>query len=418
MSGRLRIPFAGWLSWRYAFSRSNRHRTASFVIMLGIAVGMAAIITILSLMDSLQADLLDQIKSVESFHLQVENVTGGSTSQTVTQIVELLEELPFVESVVPFIDTKILVQNRSSNRSTTARLRVIPEKFWQMDTPFKHQLVSIAGNPPSEVSISLGYYLYSSLASRIGDNLDITLLRPGKTAVLAPFTLSVTLGGLFQTGLSDFDSNTVFADYSAFSAVVEADKVVLGLYLDEQHMDNSQIVIESIKERLPEARVKTWQQLNNAFYSALMLEKTIMYLFLFFMFIIIGVNIKNATSRLLFVKKREVAILRAIGAERRMTSSVFILQALMIAAAGQTVGIATGLAISTNIGKILPWLNDVQYHITHKNSPLLMYPFKTTVDGWEILAVVLFVFSITVFFAFIGSHRLLKKEPMEILYHE
>jgi lipoprotein-releasing system permease protein len=171
-------------------------------------------------------------------------------------------------------------------------------------------------------------------------------------------------------------------------------------------------------ELFANARILTWQQLNNAFYSALLLEKTLMYLFLFFMFVILGVNIRNASARLLFVKRKELAIQRAMGSYRGQTTLVFILQAVIITALGEIVGIAAGLFVSANINKVFSWINTLQYGFTGRNNPLLSYPFVTLVKKEEVFIVAVSVLLLAMSFAYLGCRRLLKEEPMEMLYHE
>ncbi len=410
--------FVGALSWRYAFSRSNRHRTASFVIMIGIAIGMMAIVTILALMNSLQFELLDQVKSIESFHLQVTLSLDESKAVDWETVVERLGGLEHVLEVVPFIDTQVLVQDLSSKKSSTARLRAVPLELWSGNNPFAHDVFFLTGKPPMTDRIAVGYMLGSALALRLDDTLSITVLREGQTATLAPYTLSMGTSGLFRTSLAEFDANTLLGDIDQFASLLGAHRIVYGLYLDAERMDKATPVIEAIMQLYPQSTSKTWQQLNNAFYSALMLEKALMYLFLFFMFVIIGVNIRNASARLLFVKKREIAILRAMGARRRETSAVFLLQAVMITALGEIIGITAGFIISSHINRVFSWWNTLQFRFTGRNNPLLSYPFDTMVKGGEVFLVASSVLLLAVLFSYLGCRHLLQEEPMEMLYHE
>ena len=406
------------LAWRYAFSRSNRHRTASFVIMLGIAIGMTAIITILALMNSLQSELLEQVRSVESFHMQVVMNTPQVDDVDYMDIIPKLQNLDLVESVFPFIDTQVLVQDNSSRKSTTARLRLLPQTIWSQGNAFSDNAYILVGDAQSEGQVLIGYSLAAALSLRLDDELSITLLREGQTATLAPFTLGVGTAGLFRTTLAEFDTSTLLGELSQFSAILGTKNIIYGLYLKELGPRAVERAREQIQELFPNARILTWQQLNNAFYSALLLEKTLMYLFLFFMFVILGVNIRNASARLLFVKRKELAIQRAMGSRRRQTTVVFILQAVVITALGEIVGIFAGLFVSANINKVFSWINTMQFAFTGRNNPLLSYPFVTLVKKEEVFIVAVSVLLLAMSFAYLGCRRLLKEEPMEMLYHE
>lgn len=406
------------LAWRYAFSRSNRHRTASFVIMLGIAIGMTAIITILALMNSLQSELLDQVRSVESFHLQVAMGSAKVENGDYRSILLQLQELDQIEAVFPFIDTQVLVQDLSSRKSTTARLRLLPHTIWSQGNAFADNAYILVGDPQSDGKVLVGYSLASALSLRLDDDLSITLLREGQTATLAPFTMDVSTAGLFRTSLVEFDTSTLLGELTQFSEILGTKNLIYGIYLKDVRYDAVQKAREQVMQLFPQARILTWQQLNNAFYSALLLEKTLMYLFLFFMFVILGVNIRNASARLLYVKRKEIAIQRAMGSYRGQTTAVFLLQAVIITALGEILGILAGVFVSARINTFFSWLNNLQYGFTGRNNPLLSYPFVTLVRKEEVVIVSVLVLLLAMFFAYLGCRRLLKEEPMEMLYHE
>jgi lipoprotein-releasing system permease protein len=149
-----------------------------------------------------------------------------------------------------------------------------------------------------------------------------------------------------------------------------------------------------------------------------MLEKVLMYVFLFFMFIILGVNMKNAASRLLHVKQRELAILRAVGARRRFATGVFLGQTAIVTIIGETIGVVGGLLLGTHIGAVFSFFNSVQYVFTQRDNVLLSYPFTTQVRSAEVTVIVISVLLLSLLFTYIGCRRLLRREPMEMLYHD
>lgn len=406
------------LAWRYAFSRSNRHRSAMFVIMFGIAVGMLAIIIMLSLMNSLQSDLLDQVKSVESFHLQMVFPPDNIPDLAIGDVVSTLASIDHVTHVFPHVNTQVLLQNVSSDRSTTARLRIVDSSIWDEGNPFSQRAHLLAGTVAQGSNMVLGTTLAITLGMRSVSDVKMTLLASGKAVVLAPMTISVGHGGTFVTGLPEFDSSTVMMDLDALVDNIGANRLVYGLYLDDATVDHAGKVVQQILDKFPDATVRTWQQVNSAFYSALMLEKVLMYVFLFFMFIILGVNMKNAASRLLHVKQRELAILRAVGARRRFATGVFLGQTAIVTIIGETIGVVGGLLLGTHIGAVFSFFNSVQYVFTQRDNVLLSYPFTTQVRSAEVTVIVISVLLLSLLFTYIGCRRLLRREPMEMLYHD
>ena len=406
------------LAWRYAFSRSNRHRSAMFVILAGIAVGMLAIIVMLSLMNSLQSDLLDQVKSIESFHLQVTFPADTATALPMQQIVDSLKEIPHVSQVYAHVNTQVLLQNPSADRSTTARLRIVDNNIWEEDNPFSDRSVLLRGTIPGPHEIVSGSSLALKLGLGLGDPVRMTVLASGRTVVLAPSTVTMMHTGTFKTGLPEFDNATVITDIDPLLAAIGPRRVVYGLYLDDRHVDRANEIVREIVRIHPTATVKTWQQVNSAFYSALTLEKVLMYLFLFFMFIILGVNMKNASSRLLHVKQRELAVLRAVGSRRSLATKVFLGQTIIVTMIGEGLGIIAGVFAGRHIGTLFSWINTVQYQFTRRNNILLSYPFSMQVRPWEIVIIAVSVLALALLFTYAGCKRLLRREPMEMLYHD
>ncbi len=402
------------IAYRYAFSKSNRHRSASLIILLGLAIGMMALITLLALMNSLQSDLLDQVKSIESFHLQLSLTTAD---EEINEITAKILNLEGVEQVYPHVNTQVMVGFESS--SSTGRLRVVDEAIWWEENPFKEHLFLIDGRPPQgESEVALSSTMAYRLGTRLGDEIPVTVLVPGRTAPLAPVTLTFRVTGLFSTSLSEFDESTLITSSEPLLERIGLKRITFGLYLKGSSINKSKGVVNQLKELFPEGEVKSWQQLNSAFYSALTLEKAMMYLFLSFMFFILGVNMKSATSRLLFVKQRELAILRAVGAPKKSSLQIFILQSLFITSLGLALGVVAGLLLSTNIGVVFDFFNKVQYLFTRHYSYLLAYPFTIKIEPLEIGVVALLILGLSLLFTYFGCRGLLKREPMELLYHE
>ncbi|MFA5468985.1 MAG: ABC transporter permease, partial [Sphaerochaetaceae bacterium] len=279
------------IAYRYAFSKGNRHRSASLVIMVGLAIGMAALITLLALMNNLQHDLLEQVKSIESFHLQL---SVASEEGELEAIKGAIKATAGVESTFAFVNTQVMVANPSNQNSSTGRLRVVDPAIWESANPFSDHLFLIAGNyPEGAEEIALSNAMAQSLKCRVGEELNVTLLVPGRTAPLAPATLKFRVSAIYSTSLREFDESTLLTSSEQLLKRLGLKRTTFGIFLKEGSVDKSHNVITELTKRVPEATIMSWQQLNSAFYSALTLEKIMMYLFLSFMFFILGVNMKS-----------------------------------------------------------------------------------------------------------------------------
>ncbi len=413
--GNTRVLLA--FTWRYAFSKGNRHRKTSLAIVFGIAAGMMALTTILSLMNSLQSELIDHVRSVESFHIQA-FFDDPQKGVDIDGMVDRIRSIEGIQSAVPFFDLQALVQTKTTRRSATMRLRAVPASYWQEQSPFTAHAGIVSGQTEANLSIVPGTTLARVLALDIGDELTITFLRPGKTATLAPHTIQSHVCGMYSSSLPEFDGSTAFIDYATFNEYAGNSEIVLGLYLERNSVQANQSIMTALRKAFPEGRFTSWQEMNDAFYSALLLEKTLMYVFLFSIFLILGVNIRNASARLLFQKLRETAMLRALGASKRFITAVFVLQGTLLAALGTAFGIATGVILARNIQVVFGYLDTVQRMFTQQASSLLSYPFAIELRMSEIALAALAVLAVAVLNSFLGIRRMLGIEPLEMLHHE
>ncbi len=403
------------IAYRYAFSSSNRHKVVSYVIVLALAIGMMAIISILSVMNSLQDEIIEELKSIESFHLLVE----GLDDEREEDVISRLGEIDNVRGVYPYIETRVILQNKLMGTSVTARMRGVRESLFVEDNPLSSQL-SFLKNSDSTSSFNLimGYSLYSSLGVNRDKNIEISYLGKGKAVSLTLKTLSLPIGGLFYSPLSEFDKTTFFINLDNIQDEIGNKGITYGLYVTHSGAKDMITLKKSISEMFPSSSTMSWQEIHAPFYSALLLEKMLMYLFLLFIFIIVAINIKNSTNRLIHAKERELAILRALGATKSVVQSIIITSSMIITITGVVIGIVLGVVVSLNIDLIFNVLNIIYHSLTSEYNMLFSYPMNAHISAFEISMITLFVLLLSLLFTYGGTRRLLSKEPMEILNHE
>lgn len=403
------------LIWRYAFSKTNRHRSAVFVILFGIAVGMFALIVIISLMNHLQSELMDQLKNIESFHLQISLPNSKLDEQ---QIKEKLATIKGVDSVYRYVDNQVLIQNRQTGKNVSSRLRLIDSKIWEEENPFSKHVTLNNKAIPTKNSVALASLLARKIGATIGDELMITMLVAGRTATLAPMNTKSIISDYFVTQLFEFDDSTVIGDLNNYGQYFDNSRLKYGIFLNSHYQKKTHLIQKLLEKEFDEITVVSWQQANSAFYSALMIERILLYLFLLFMFFILTINIKSASSRLLFVKQRELAILRAMGCPKNNSKFIFIGQAFLITVLGEIIGILGALFLKNKITSLFAFFNKIQFFFTKHDNILLTYPFKMETHFIEISLISLIVLCLSLLFTYLGCKRLLVKEPMEMLYHE
>jgi lipoprotein-releasing system permease protein len=390
-------------SFRYAFSKTRGQRTTSIMIMVGIAVGLVALLVISAVMNGLQNAQMDQLRNLESFDLIV-------SSDTLTP--EQLDALDGVEFSFRFLETNVLIVDKSSETSTSARIRAYDRDVFN-SRRMSESFYPLSKFPAEMNGLLVSYSMTRNLGIRTDDEINVTFLKPGKTATIVPFTSKMGIDGYFSSRMTEFSSSTAFMDYGLLASIIGEGGARIGIYVS----GNQNKVVSRIMELDPDATVITWQQYNNALYSALMLEKTLMYVFLAFMFLIICVNLKNSTRRLLANKQKEGAMLRAIGCSRRKVNAIFLGQGMVICLLGEIAGVILGKIVILNIQNILALVDKVVNLITGNSTVLTQIPFNAAIGNGEIAVVCLFVFFLSLLFTSIGCRRIYKSEIMEVILH-
>ena len=390
-------------SFRYAFSRTRGQRTTSIMILAGIAVGLVALLVISSVMNGLQTAQIDQLRNLESFDLIVR-------SDTLTK--DDISKLDSVETAFSFLETNVLLVDRTSGESTSARMRAYTDDVLsgrRMSESFSMTRSAKADGKGFLIS----YTMMRRLSLSASDDIRITFLKPGKTATIVPYSATLSPDGYYSSRMSEFSNSTLFMDYDELAAIIGEEDARIGIYIS----GNQNKVIRQILTLDPQAVILTWQEYNKAIYSALMLEKALLYVFLAFMILIICVNLKNSTRRLLVNKQREGAMLRALGCTRRTVNQIFLMQGMIVCLCGEVLGIVLGKIVIGNLQAILDLVDKAVKLITGRATVLTMVPLNAYVGDWETAGVCLFVFAISLLFTSIGCRRIHRKEIMEVILH-
>lgn len=397
--------------WRYAFSRGNRHRSAAVAIILLLAVGMLALVTMMGLMQSLQQEKIVQLRSIESFHIEMSLSDEGDGE-------DLLERVKASSSNIThayrFFDLQTLLEIPHYTEQFTFRLRAVEDSFLRDDNPFT-QLVALT--PTEGPFLLASTQVRNTFRLQHDSPLKLTFLRSGKTATLAPFSTTLNVSGFYYSPLQEFDSTTIIADYGRLDQERRSSQLKIGIFVKNPSARSIAKSMSALQRAFPEATILSWQNLHDALYSALLLEKTLLYLFLLSIFIIVGVSIRNASSRLIHHKLYEVAILRSLGADTKSIVTIFLGSTLVITLIGCLLGLVFGIFVVNNISNLFQALNTVRLWFHLSSSPLLLYPFQISISYLEISLALLFVFAIAIGNSYLGLKRLVRYQPLEILYH-
>ena len=375
----MNLPYYLFIALRYLKSK-KKHKGISVNTLIstgGVAVGVMALLVVLSVMSGFHEDLQKKILGVNA-HLVVLDYKG-----TMPEYKDIIEKLKGDEDIIssaPFVMGQVMVS--SGKRAHGVFLRgIIPE----MEAKTTEILKYIKeGNledllPKDEIpGIILGKELASSIGVFKGD--IITLLSPvGEIGPLGmlPKVKKFRVAAIFEVGMFEYDLNLVLTDIRSAQEFFGMKKDITGIELRLSDIYKAPIVRERIQKRLGfPLYARDWMQMNRNLFSALKLEKFAMFIILILIILVASFNIVSTLIMNVIEKKREIAILKAMGATDKGIMYIFMLQGLLIGVLGTLIGITGGYLLNyiLNTYQIIKLPPDV-YYLSHLPVKMKLFDF-------------------------------------------
>jgi len=380
------------LCTRYAFSKQNRHRGTSIRITIGLGLCLFAIIAVLSFMQALQRDQFDDIRTFESFDLQV--VLSTSDEAAARHAADEIEALASVDNAFIYADIPVITQATAGD-TVAGRIRGL-----EAEGRFLSQLNSYRGELFVPGFLASSYS--NSRTHALKDEVKVTLLKKGRQATVIPSQKNMVIGSLYYTSSYDFDRATFLCDIETLLSLNPDVQLKIGIFTRNDVLEVKRHILD-----LGYEEVATYKELNASLYGAMELEQKMMTLMLFLMVLVILVHIRSSSRRLLLAKQREIAMLRSMGLTKKQVQSLFVLQSLLVT----LIGCVAGLVFSYSAVALYPMLSNVVYQSMGVHLILEIRTHEVVV-----LVVTILVFSMLA--SFQGTHRILKADIMEMFAHD
>lgn len=387
-------------AFRFAFSKSGGRRTSTIIIILSIALGLVALIVVSSVMNGLQTVQLDKMRSVESFDIILEN-----TSLTIEQLNSISE----IDFAFEFLETSVIVENKEQGLSDTLRLRGFDYSL--LENPRFSQCLSFNSDQYTfEKGLTLSLSTMSELGLKRGKTVEVTFLRKGKQATVIPYKETMVISSTYASSLPDFSSSTIISDLDLIQEILNT-QTKIGIFCNS----NAAKVKNIIKTLDSNAVVTIWQDYNKALYSALLLEKTVMYIFLFLIFVIVCVGLRNSTGRLINAKMAENGILMALGATKREVVKIYIIQTSIISVCGIILGLILGLIVSENLNSILSFADFIIFVFSGSRTILTYMSFESYVSVSEMIVMGALIFVLSHVFTLSVASKAADRQVLEVV---
>ena len=409
----MNLPYQFLIAFRYLKTKKKQKGISvnTLISTGGVAVGVMALLVVLSVMSGFHEDLQRKILGVNA-HVVVLNYKGAMPEYK--NVIDQLKVDKEIVSAAPFIMGQVMASYEK--RAHGVFLRGIDAESEMKTTDIgrfmKEGSIESLTTKNDSPGIIIGKELASSIGVFKGDVMSI-LSPVGKIGPLGmlPKVRQFRVVGIFEVGMFEYDSNLVLTDLRTAQEFFDMKDEVTGIQLRLADIYKASVVRERIHKQLAfPLYAKDWMQMNRNLFSALKLEKFAMFIILILIILVASFNIVSTLIMNVMEKKREIAILKAMGATDKSIMSIFMLQGLFIGLLGTVIGIAGGylLCYVLNTYQIIKLPADV-YYLSH-------LPVKTKFS--DFLAVSLSAVGISFLATIYPAWQAAKVNPVEPLRYE
>ncbi|TFW33064.1 lipoprotein-releasing ABC transporter permease subunit [Massilia horti] len=353
------LPYEWLVGLRYtrAGKRSGRNSFISFISLIsvsGIALGVAALIVVLSVMNGFQKEVTDRMLSVLA-HVEVFDAHGTMPNWR-EQEREAFRN-PEVRGAAPFVETQGLLLHDDVMKPTVIRGVLPSEEHKVSDVAKQIKRGSFDSLQPDSFNIVLGYALANSLGVGIGDRVTMMLAQQQITpAGFLPRTRTFTVGGIFEAGHYEFDSGLAFISLADAEKMERLD-APSGLRLRIADMNRAPEVAMQLKRTMSgDLIMRDWSKLNANWFAAVQTEKRMMFIILTLIIAVAAFNLVSTLVMTVTDKQADIAILRTLGSSPRSIMKIFMIQGALVGILGTLAGVGLGVLVALNIDVIVPFI--------------------------------------------------------------
>ena len=415
-------PYEISVGLRYTRARrgSGRNGFVSFIAftsMAGIALGVAALIVVLSVMNGFQDELRNRILSVAS-HIEVRGMGAGIADWQ--EIARIARTDPRVIASAPFVNGQAMLSVGDANRGVIVRGIDPAMESTVADFASHMRQGSLSELRPGEFGIVLGGELARALGVRTGDS--VVVITPQGTvtpAGMLPRVKSFRVVGIFEVGMYEFDSGLALIALADAQKLYRLGETVSGVRLKLDDMFAAPTVAQELARKMPiDAEVRDWTLSHANFFRAVAIEKRVMFIILTLIVAVAAFNIVSAQVMVVTDKQADIAILRTLGASPSSILAIFVIQGALIGVIGTLLGIAGGIALALNIGTVVPFIERLFSVQFLDKSVYYISELPSDLQRGDISLIAIIALALALLATLYPSWRAAKVNPAEALRYE
>jgi lipoprotein-releasing system permease protein len=404
------------IAFRYLRARRQEGFVSVIAIfsLLGIALGVATLIIVMSVMNGFRADLLARILGLNGdLGVYAAGPLGGFDAAA-----RRVEDVPGVTAVIPVVEGQVMATTASGASGALVR-GIRPADLRALRLVSGH-IVAGSLDDFGDDGIAVGDRLARRLGVTVGGS--VTVISPQGTATAfgtMPRVKTYRVAALFDVGMYEYDNSFIYAPFEAAQLFFRVPQAATNLEVFVTDPDRVREVSARIAAALDRPlRIVDWQQANSSLFNAVEIERNVMFLILTLIIIVAAFNIISSMIMMVKDKGRDIAILRTMGASRGMILRIFILSGASIGFLGTVAGLGLGIVITRNLEAIRQFLQNM-LHVDLFSAEIYFFTrIPARIDGDEVAAVVIMALALSFLATIYPSWRAARIDPVEALRYE
>ena len=407
------------IAFRYIKSRRVEGfiSIAAWFSLIGIMLGVATLIVVMSVMNGFRTELVDRILGING-HLVVYEKNEPYVSNY-NQIINKVSDIKNVIAVTPHLEGQALAKSKSTvsgviirgvNWSDLAAKKLLWKSLTQLTID----------NYKNNEDIIIGYRLAQRLNVNVGDFISLISPNGMETALgILPIKQNFKIGGFFDIGMYEYDNNFIFIPWKKAELFFSTKNIAHGIeiFLKDQKFTSS--VSLNVKNKLGDKLlVIDWKKRNSAFMSALAVEKNVMFIILSLIILVAAFNIISSMIMLVQTKKSDIALMRTMGASKYVIIRIFVLTGSIIGLLGTFAGTILGVAISSNIEAIRNFLTSILGSELFSAEIYFLSKLPSDIYINEVIMVICVSIFLTLFASIFPAWKASRISPAEALRYE
>lgn len=417
------MPFFSRFEWMLALRYLRARRQEGFISViavfsfLGIMLGVATLIIVMSVMNGFRAELVGRILGLNG-HLTIQS-DAGTAIRDFEFVSDAVGKLPGVVMANPIIEGQVMAT--SDRGASGVMIRGVRPQDLAKESAIARgiregRLQEFQGDDAAVI----GHRLARKLGLRVGD--QITMISPQTNATpfgSVPRSVRYTVVAVFDVGMFEYDSAFVYLPFEAAQVYFRLQNQASAVEVRLAEPDKAREAARMISQRLgPSYRMYDWQQANAQFVSALQVERNVMFLILTLIIVVAAFNIISSMIMLVKDKTRDIAILRTMGTARGTVMRVFVIAGASIGVLGTASGFVLGLAFCLNIESIRQALQAMTGWQLFPAEIYFLSQLPAKVDSTEVVYVVAMGLALSLLATLYPSWRAARLDPVEALRYE